>query len=159
MPLPVDKDKRAEFWAFVTCGDSAATEYLEMVANLVYLADDSADEDLDFATRQRYLMEILHIAMCRMPMNAFFARYSHTLAPLLMDVIVHWQKSDEWKQTGDLKRKIFGFVRRENIDSLVVAVSAIVGGIDHAGRVTERIMDTAHTSGETLEEWMDEGKP
>lgn len=159
MPLPADKKERDAFFDFAARGDAAAIEYLDAIAALVYLADDSVDEDLPFATRQDYMLRILWLTLVRLPSNPFHARFGGSMAPLVMEILVFWQKSDEWKQTGDLKRKLFGFVRRENIDGLVVAVAGIVGGADHAKAVAERIMELCHSHGETLEDWMNEGRP
>lgn len=159
MPLPRDDTERRQFFEFVCKGNPAAIEYLELVCEIVYLADDSVDEDLDFDTRQKYMLRILFILGGVLPLNGFYQRYAPSYAPLWMDILVHWQKSDQWKTQGDLKRKIFGFVRRENVDSLVVATAAIIGGPEHAGQVTEMIMDTVHNTGETLTDWISEGKP
>lgn len=159
MPLPSNDDERARFFDFVSMGQPAAAEYLEHIAVLVHLADDSVDEELGFDVRQDYMLRILWLTLVKLPTNPFHARYGSAIAPLLMEVLIFWQKSDEWKQTGDLKRKLFGFVRRENIDGLVVAVAGIVGGTEHAKAVTERLMDTCHSHGETFEDWVNEGKP
>lgn len=159
MPLPEDPEVQKQIFDFIAKGDPAASEYLALIAELVYLADDSVDEELDFDTRQQFMMRILEITMVKLPFNAFFVRMNTHLAPLILDILVHWQKADDWKRNGDLKRKLFAFVRRENIDSLVVAVAGIMGGIEHAKDVTERIMTMCHVNSETFEEWCAEGKP
>lgn len=159
MPLPRDDTERKAFFEFVCRGNPAAIEYLEMVTEIVFLADESVDEALDWETRQTYMVRLLFILGGVLPMNGFYQQYAANFAPLWMDILIHWQKSDQWKMKGDLKRKIFGFVRRENVDSLAVATAALLGGPDHAGRVTEMLLDTVHATGETLDDWINEGKP
>lgn len=159
MSIPSDPVVRETFFRAVAHGVPEATEYLKAVCEIVFLADDSVDEELPFEKRQDYMLRLLHLTMCVLPSNAFQIKYGAALAPLLSQVLIFWQKSDEWKMTGDLKRKVFGYVRRENIDGLLVAVAGIVGGIDHAKRVTELIFDTCHDHEDTLEDWMNEGRP
>lgn len=159
MPIPSNEQDRDAFFRAVAMGNTDAEEYLRLIAKLVYLADSLVDEDLSFQDKQKYTIHIMHIAMCRMPMNPFYIRYSPSLAPLITSVLVAWEQSDNWKVSGDLKQKIFGFVRRENIDGLVVAVAAIVGGLDHARKVTDLIYEVCHDTGETLEDWIAEGRP
>lgn len=159
MPIPSDEAARAEFFKAITLGDADAEAYLRDVADIIYLADSLVDEDLSFEQRQKFTVGLMHIMLCRLPMNAFHRHYGAVLSPLWTSVLVTWEQSDTWKVSGDLKQKIFGFVRRENIDGLVVAVAAIVGGLDHARMVGDLLYQVCHNTGETLEDWIAEGKP
>lgn len=148
------------FLDFVSLGNSDAREYLRIMARIVYHADDIVDELYDEVQRQDRMAELLWDVFVELPRNRFHVQHSLVLAPLLSDVIVQWQKSDEWRSVNgpDYARRVFGFVRRENMDGLVGAVAGIVGGRKHAMAVAELVMDVCHSSGETIEQWVEDDK-
>lgn len=156
MPLPSNAQERIAFLRFVANNNAAALEYLQIICAMVYFADDAVDEPLDAAGRQELVAKLLWAAVVDLPRCRFHQLYAVQLAPLLSEVIVSWQKSDEWRKSGDATRETYGFVRRENIDGLAVAVAAIVGGREHALAVTEAIMDVCHATGETVQDWVSE---
>ena len=155
--MAIDKTKLPEFLGFVACGNPHAHEYLEIMARVVYHADDAVDEPLTAPERQELIARLLWAVFVELPRNRFHVEHGIVLAPLLSDVIVQWQKSDEWRtaEHADYARRVFGFVRRENMDSLVGAVAGIVGGRKHALAVAELVMDICHADGETVEEWIE----
>lgn len=145
-----------DFLAFVANGNRDAFDYLKIMARIVYQADDVVDEPLDAAGRQELIARMLWDVFVELPRNRFHVQYALVLAPLLSDVIVQWQKSDEWRKGTDATRHVFGFVRRENMDSLVGAVAGITGGREHALDVAEAVMRVCHADGETVEQWVGE---
>lgn len=159
MPTPSDPQMIAAIIQDACCGDEHAEAYLASTLELVALADDLADETMTFESRQAYVVRLLAIAYFDLPNNPFYMRYAQVLAPLVMNILLTWKKSDEWKQRGDLRRKMFGFVWRENIDGIVVAVAAILGGAEHAEHMIERMMDHHEAGAETFDDWVKEGKP
>ena len=156
--MAIPREQLPEFLRFVTNGNADAYRYLEIMARVVYYADDVVDEPLDEVGRQDLISKLLWAVFVELPQNRFHVAHSMVLAPLLSDVIVQWQKSDEWRRLKDpgYARSVFGFVRRENMDSLVGAVAAIVGGRTHALAVAELVMDVCHGSGETAEQWIED---
>jgi len=153
--MAIDKDKLHNFLAFVSNGNPDAYRYLEIMARVVYHADDIVDEQLDPAEVQDLMAQLLWAVFVELPRNRFHVEHSLVLAPLLSDVIVQWQKSDEWRvPESNYARKVFGFVRRENMDGLVGAVAGIVGGRKHALAVAEKVMDICHADGETVDDWI-----
>jgi hypothetical protein len=159
MPLPRDEKSRDELLRFIAGGNRDAENYLRVMTQTVRLADNLADESLTFTERQQHVMRILYAEWCVLPSNPFYHQHAAQLAPLLEGVLTAWEQSDKWKATGDTKQKMFGFVRRENIDSLAVAVAAIVGGLDHARKVIDLLYDVCHNTGETFEDWTAEDAP
>lgn len=154
--MAIAKDKIDGFLTFVANGNEDAKAYLEIMARVVYLADDMVDEPLVEVERQELMARMLWAVFVELPYNRFHVQHAIVLAPLLSDVIVQWHKSDEWRRmkAPGYARSIFGFVRRENMDSLVGAVAGIVGGRTHAMAVAEMVMDICHADGETVEEWI-----
>lgn len=154
MSVPVAKLE--PFIAFVARGRPDAAAYMRFMAEAVYLADDAVDEDLTAEQRQEYMARLLWIFAVEMPRNPFHSRYAAELAPLLSDAIVQWEKSDEWRRQRDpgYTRSVFGFVRRENMDGLIVAIAGIVGGRSHAKAVAEMTIDVFHADGETVGRWL-----
>lgn len=154
--MAIPPGQLAPFLQFVANGDAEAYSYLEIMARVVYQADDLVDEDLNPEGRQELMAALLWDVFVELPRNTFHRRNAATLAPLLSDVIVQWHKSDQWRRAGapGYARAVFGFVRRENMDGLVGAVAGIVGGREHAMAVAELVMDVCHADGETVEEWL-----
>jgi hypothetical protein len=135
-----------------TLGDEAAADFLNEIAEIARLADDIVDED---ANRQRNVAWLLTRTLTRLPQNPFFNRHVAALAPLINNVIVQWQLSDEWRSSRDALKRQFGFVMREAVGSIVTAVAAIVGGYDHAKTTTEDFFELCHSgSRETVEDWI-----
>ena len=155
--MAIPSDQLHQFLQVVANGNADAYRYLEIMARIVYYADDVVDEPLDDIARQDLVAKLLWAVFVELPQNRFHVAHSLVLAPLLSDVIVQWQKSDEWRvPESNYTRKVFGFVRRENMDSLVVAVAGITGGREHALTVAELVMDVCHASGETVEQWIED---
>ncbi|MDX0467438.1 hypothetical protein [Sinorhizobium meliloti] len=135
-----------------TRGDLAAADFLSEISEVARLADDIVDED---ENRQRNICWLLVRTLTVLPLNPFFIRHAGTLAPLINNVIVQWQLSDEWRSSRDALKRQFGFVMRETVGSIVTAVAAICGGYDHAKTTTEDFFHTCHSgSRETVEDWI-----
>ncbi|MDK1377094.1 MULTISPECIES: hypothetical protein [unclassified Sinorhizobium] len=150
--LPNDHEKVRAALLRWTRGDEAAADFLEEIAEIARLADDIVDEE---ANRQRNVCWLLTRTLTHLPLNPFFIRHAPTLAPLMNNVIVQWQLSDEWRSSRDALKRQFGFVMREAVGSIVTAVAGIVGGYDHAKDATEDFFELCHAgSRETVEEWM-----
>jgi hypothetical protein len=159
MPTPSDPDQIEKIIKVASCGDRYAEEYLRYTIELVAVADDLADEDMAFEKRQAHVIRLLEIAYFILPNNAFYMKFAPVLAPLVMNVLITWKKSDELKMTGNRWRQMYGFVWRENVDSIVVAVAAIMKGAAHAESVIDLMMHHHETRAESFEDWVAEGKP
>uniref|UniRef100_UPI003F499D62 hypothetical protein n=1 Tax=Ensifer adhaerens TaxID=106592 RepID=UPI003F499D62 len=135
-----------------TLGDEVAADFLNEMAEIARLADDIVDED---ESRQRNVAWLLVRTMTHLPVNPFFVRYAAALAPIINNVVVQWQLSDEWRSSRDALKRQFGFVMREAVGSIVTAVAAIVGGHEHAKTVTEEFFELCHAgSKETVADWI-----
>lgn len=137
-----------------TQGHQSAADFLNQMAEMVRLADDIVDET---ENRQRNVCWLLSRAWTVLPFNAFYQAHGIVLGPLLNSIIVRWQQSDEFRLSGDPLKQTFGFVMREDIGTLTIAVASIIGGYDHAKMVADEMFAACHAaSTETVEDWVKE---
>ncbi|KQS79032.1 hypothetical protein ASG25_10625 [Rhizobium sp. Leaf384] len=152
--LPEDLAERRQMLLRWTQGHQAAADFLHQMSEMVRLADDIVDET---EQRQRNVCWLLSRAWTVLPFNAFYQAHGITLAPLLNTIIVRWQQSDEFRVSGDSLKQQFGFVIREDIGTLTVAVASIIGGYEHAKQVADEMFSACHSaSTETVEDWVKE---
>lgn len=135
-------------------GDQDAADFLVQMAEIARLADDIVDEDVN---RQRNACWLLSRCLSRLPLNPFFAKNAASLAPLVNMIIIYWEKSDEWRRSGDRQKQTFGFVMREGIQMLATSVGFIVGGYEHAKFVAGEVFELCLSgSDETVDSWIGE---
>ncbi|MBB4347945.1 hypothetical protein [Aliirhizobium cellulosilyticum] len=152
--LPDDLKERRTTLLRCTLGDESAADFLNQMAEMTRLADDIVDEE---EHRQRNVCWLLSRAWTVLPFNLFFQRHGIVLGPLLNSIIVRWQQSDEFRLSGDRLKQTFGFVIREDIGTLTIAVASIIGGYEHAKQVADEMFAMCHaTTGETVEDWVKE---
>lgn len=137
-----------------TRGNASAADFLHQMAEMVRLADDIVDEP---ENRQRNVCWLLSRAWTVLPFNAFYAAHGPVLGPLLNSIIIRWQQSDEFRISDDPLKQQFGFVMREDIGTLTIAVASIIGGYDHAKTVADEMFAVCHSgSTETVADWVKE---
>lgn len=137
-----------------TGGHGAAAEFLSEIAAIARLADDVVDKA---EHRQRHLCWLMSRALTVLPLNPFFVAHAAQLAPMLNTILVQWELSDSFRQSGDRLKETYGFVMREAVGGLVTAVAHILGGYEHGRLVAEDFFATCHAgSPETVEDWVRE---
>jgi hypothetical protein len=152
--LPMDSGDRRSILLRWTRGDISAADFLDQMAEMVRLADDIVDEQ---ENRQRNMVWLLSRAWTVLPFNAFYAAHGPVLGPLLNSIIIRWQQSDEFRISGDPLKEQFGFVMREDIGTLTIAVASILGGYEHAKTVADEMFAVCHSgSTETVADWVKE---
>ncbi len=141
-------------------GDHAAVEMLDAIAASTQHLDDLVDEHgWPLHERSRLVVHVYDIFLRRLPSNKFWAAYSHIVAPTLMAGVLDWDASNEWQQSENQTTRMFGYVRREVMDALIVQCAHILGGPDWARQVAREVHEfyhVAHADGETLESWSQE---
>ena len=153
MPLPADTKA---FFEFVAKGDISCIQFLEAFVTIVGLADDAVDRDLDAGSRQDMMVQLLWLVMVSLPRNVFYATHQVALSGVLGQALILWQTSDDWKLSGDDRRRHFAYVHREAVDAVFIMVAGIMGGASHARDVVERIMDDVHATNDTFPQWAEE---
>lgn len=152
--LPDDLGDRRALVLRWTRGDEAAANFLHQMAEMVRLADDVVDEA---ENRQRNVCWLLSRAWTVLPFNPFYQAHGIVLGPLLNSIIIRWQQSDEFRVSGDRLKQTFGFVIREDIGTLTIAVASIIGGYEHAKQVADEMFAICHSgSTETVDDWVKE---
>lgn len=149
MPIPSDiMDAKLLEWC---CGDKDAAAYLHNIASMVRLADDLADGDTTAPVPD--MAHLLQRATVLLPSNPFFQRHQATLSSVWSVVVNAWLLSETWAKSDDETTRIFAFVRREDVETLLAVVATICGGPDHARRVMADIHLLSHAGGETFADW------
>ena len=152
--LPENLNDRRTLLLKWTCGNEAAADFLHQMSEMVRLADDIVDEA---DNRQRNVCWLLSRAWTVLPFNPFYAAHGVLLGPILNSIIVRWQQSDEFRISGNPLKQQFGFVIREDIGTLTIAVASIIGGYEHAKQVADEMFAICHSaSTETVEDWVKE---
>lgn len=147
-------DNHREMFLRWTRGDEYAADFLEDIANVARLADDIVDED---ENRQRNMCWLLYTTLTKIPTNPFYLAHLVELKPLITNILIQWHQSDEWRSGRDARKRTFGFVYRENVGGIAMAVAGIIGGYEHARAVADEYFETCLSwSDETVEQWVKE---
>lgn len=139
-------------------GDVQAVAFLESVAAATQIGDDLVDEDMGELKRAR-LMARLFERLLMLAANPFYARYQAQLAPLIVTGVLEWEVSNEWQRSPHDETRLFGYVRREALEGVIVFVAYLTGGVDWAmtvGREIHEFYHVVHADGETLDTWSNE---
>lgn len=136
-------------WA---AGNQDAAEFLTHWARIVRLGDDLADGDSLAPVAD--MSDVLLRTLAFVPLNPFFLAHQQALTAVMVNAILLWRKSEEWRKAPATKTRMFGFVGRETCEHVVYTVAAIVGGPIHALEVMDELHALSHlTNTETLEDW------
>lgn len=139
-------------WA---CGNSDAVNLLHCISAIAQLADDIVDGDSEnrFADMGRLCFQTLVVA----PSNPFFQKHHAALAPVLANISLTWEATEEWRHSEQEKTRMFAFVMRECSEQFAVTVALLTGGYDHARAVIRELHDVCVASDpETFSDWENE---
>lgn len=138
-------------WAL---GDVAAAEMLALLARGSQVADDIVDGDVAPPDRGKSVVEMIDVSLRELPANPFFREHQAVLGPLISLSVFQWEASNEWHRSQNRTTRLFGFVLREALDSIIVAVALIKGGRDWAKKVLREVHTYYHVlDQETFEQW------
>lgn len=133
-------------------GNEDAMRLLMQFGQLAREVDDLIDEDNDDPRR---ITTILELSLVHIAGNPFYQRFYGACSAVVFEMLAYWRLGDEYRESKDAKKQQFGFVYRESTDRLAVVVAGILGGTEHAIRVSEELYQMTHAqSDETLEDWV-----
>jgi hypothetical protein len=144
-----------EYFTRWACGNSDAVSLLHCISAIAQLADDIVDGDSEnrFADMGRLCFQTLVVA----PSNPFFQKHHAALAPVLANISLTWEASEQWRQSEQEKTRMFAFVMRECSEQFAVTVALLTGGYDHARTVIRELHDVCVASDpETFSDWENE---
>lgn len=135
-------------------GDEDAARLVIQMATLAREVDDLVDVGGDVQDRASTILELslIHIAG-----NPFFMRFNGVMSAVIFEMITYWRLGDQFQNSNDEKKQMFGFVYRESTDRIAVVIAGLLGGTDHAKSVAEEVYEATHAqSKETLADWLAE---
>lgn len=136
-------------------GDPDAAKLLHCISEIARLADDIVDGDSEdaFADMGRLCFQALVVA----PSNPFFQKHHSALAPVLANISLTWEATEEWRQSTNEKTRMFAFVLRECSEQIAVTVALLTGGYEHARKVIRDAHLVCDASDpETFSDWENE---
>lgn len=138
-------------------GNQSAADMLWMLAEVSQIADDFVDGDTNESER---MIAMLHMAMIELPLNRFYQVNFTWIAPMLINAMLHWDLSNELKESNLETSRHFGYVLRESLEQIIVLVADIIGGVSHGRLVARDVHRYFHVDSpqETLKEWSGESK-
>lgn len=138
-----------ERWARM---DKEAVDFLKTMARAIRLADDIVDGDSQDAPAD--MARLLYECLIVLPANPFFARHHAKLAPVMTNVALLWDASEDWRKSDLEKTRQFAFVLRESTEQIVATVAEITGGFEHARSVIREVHQVCCAEDpETFEQW------
>jgi len=149
--LEQEREKAMEWFR----GDVDAVNFLGVVARATQVADDLVDETVSIEQKSAWMTELwsLLLAIPTMP----YGRAHHLeVLPLILTGVIEWDCSNEWQRAPFRESRIFGYVRREALESLIHYMALVAGGAEWArtvARDVHRWYHLEHAEGETLETW------
>lgn len=153
MSIPPDQADEAFLrWAN---GDEEAARFLRIVSGVARLADDIIDADS--ANPAADMARLLYETMVSMPSNRFFQSHHSALAPVITNIALTWEATEEWSRSDLEKTRMFAFVLRECSEQLAGTVAVITGGFDHGRHVIREAHAICTASDpETFSDWENE---
>lgn len=139
-------------------GDANAVALFETIAYATQVADDIVDEDLEIEDRAGRMAKLFTI-LVMLPSNPFYAQFYAQLHPLICAGVMEWEASNSWQRSPSRETRLFGYVKREALESLVTYCAHLIGGPDWAMQVTREVHQfyhVDHADGETFESWCGE---
>lgn len=131
-------------------GDQSAAQFLMSMGIISQLADDIADGDVDSSPQN--IAKLLHMVMVELPSNPFYLKNTNAFIPLFSTSLHFWSNSDAWGKTDKAE---YGYVYREILEQVVTMTATILGGWEHANKVTNEIVHFYH-QGKSFDEWKQE---
>lgn len=140
-------------------GNQNAIQLLNHFCLLAREVDDLVDTE-DHSDNQARISTIIELSLMHIAGNPLFQSAHGPLTAVLIEMLVYWRISDEWKKGKDKKKHIFGYVWRESTDRLAVVLAGLIGGTNWAKTVAEEVYELTHAqSTETVQEWVADKSP
>ena len=123
-----------------------ATEWLMMLYGAIQVFDDVADGDI---VKRQDLNATIWNTLVGMNRNIFWIENAQTLTPIVANMILKWQASDQAERAGRADAR--SFVWRAGFYDVVLMTVALCHGSNHA---TEVASDVMAIYGEKLEDYL-----
>ena len=123
-----------------------AVDWLMMLYGAIQLFDDVADGDI---VKRQDLNAIIWNTLVGMNRNIFWLENAQTLTPIVANMILKWQASDQAERAGRADAR--SFVWRAGFYDVVLMSVALCHGSNHA---TEVASDVMAIYGEKLEDYL-----
>lgn len=125
-----------------------AQEWLLSFWQVMQVFDDVADGD---AVSRKELDRCIWNTMVAMPLNRFYSSNSTLLIPVIVNVFLKWQASDQAERAG--RSTEMSYAWRAGFYDLVLFVTHVCHGVEFATQNAEKVMQFY---GETFEDYRKE---
>lgn len=150
--MSIPEDKAADAFLRWANGDEDAARFLRQISSIARLADDIADGDSLNVSAD--LSRLLFETLVSIPSNPFYQANYSALAPVIANVALTWDATEDWKYADLEKTRMFAFVLRECSEQIAVTVAVITGGFEHGRSVIRDAHKTCVAPDpETFETW------
>lgn len=143
------RDNESDFVLKCVKGNAAAHSMIMQVFKVSQVLDDLVDKDKPVSDHE--IFKAFHACLVAIPMNEFYQRYMHYLAPLFSQYLMDWYDATQIERMNSDHLKNVAFGLRSNVGSLIEQCAFLVGGIDYQLSVSVAIKE--HIWMETLEEY------
>lgn len=147
MPQPNER----EFLQYVLKDHGPAILFCESLFRVSQTLDDLIDGDKPVTNDDVY--QAFWEALIDIPSNSFYRAYELTLRPLMAAALQDWKDSVTLERDSQHGRTI-AFVLRDQLTSLVVQCSCLVGGFDWMQQVSKQIR--LHFHEDSLQSYIDD---
>jgi len=110
-------------------GHPAAVDYVQTLARVSQVFDDVVDGDKPVTKSE--MTRAVWDSLVAIPMNPFFREHIGTLAPMTQAFVQDWMDANVLEQGSDEDKNI-AFVLRDNLYSIVIHMTHIIGGYEWA---------------------------
>ncbi|MBD9415935.1 hypothetical protein IB234_15335 [Pseudomonas sp. PDM16] len=148
MPRPNER----EFLHRVLQDQAAPIHFCETLFRISQTLDDLVDRDRPVTDDAIY--EAFWQAMIELPANPFYRANDLYLRPLMAGALQDWRDSVRLERAGDHHGQSLAFVLRDQLTSLVVQCTYLVGGSAWMQQVSEEVRRHFHE--DTLQEYIDD---
>lgn len=136
---------RAELFEWITRGDAAAAEFLEVVTQIAHAWDDIVDRDKPFDAEAVH--RAFFSALVVLPRNTFYTTHFGLLNPVLISAINNWRVANELEAGEDEDSLRIAFISRSSYCDLVTQTAFILGGTLWVREVGPAIRRFVHQEG------------
>lgn len=140
-------------------GSPMAAQMLLALGKFSQQLDDVVDEKMTSLERSATLTEAVSTFLSKVAACRYWAENAHWLMPMVIRAFIDWDFSNVAQRGRHPSQHVHGFVRREAMDGLVVAVATQLNGIAWGRRVARELHEfyhMEHLGSETVETWVAE---
>ena len=130
-----------EFLEEILCGNRSAVEFCETVFRISQTIDDLIDADTDLDGND--VVNAFWQSLIELPANPFYRENEPYLRPLMALALQDWRDSAVLER-GNIHGQTLAYVLRDQLTSIVIQCTYLLGGRDWMVSVSNRIRDHFH---------------